>query len=244
VLIAVLACGPHLHVDGRRTWLPLPWDALGRAPLLESLLPVRFMVAVDFLVGVLFAVALDRLLRARRLGATLAAAGLAGVVAFTLWPALPFPATAAEVPAFFRTAAVHAVPAGSVALVAPYAEPATSQVLVWQAESGFRFRMLGATFPVSGPHGKPEFVGEDNVAWRVIRLFEQGQQPNAADPPLRKELADFMRADGIDSIIVGPMTNAPRVVAFFTVLLGRPPVHEGGVYRWTAVLDLLKAQPH
>jgi hypothetical protein len=242
-LVALLACGPHLHIDGHRTWIALPWDAAGRLPLLESLLPVRFMVVVDFFAGVLLAVALDRLLRLPRPVATIAAAGVAGSIAFTLWPALPFPATAASTPQFFRTAAVRSVPAGSVALVAPYAEPATSQVLVWQAESGFRFRLLGATFPVPGPHGRPEFVGEDNIAWRVIRLFEQGQQPNAADPPLRNEMADFMRADGIDSVLVGPMPNAPRLVAFFTVLLGRPPVYQGGVYRWTAVLELLRAQP-
>ena len=243
-LVAVLACGPHLHIDGRRTWLPLPWDALGRLPLLESLLPVRFMVVVDFLAGVLLAVGLDRLLRLRRAAATAAAVGVTCAVAFTLWPAVPFPATTAATPSFFRTAAVRALPTGGVALVAPYAEPATSQVLVWQAESGFRFRMLGATFPVPGPHGRPQFVGDDNVAWRVIRLFEQGQQPNAADPPLRREMKEFMRAERIDSVLVGPMSNGARVVAFFTVLLGRPPVYQGGVYRWTAVLDLLTAQPH
>lgn len=241
--IALLACGPHLHIDGHRTGLPLPWDVLGRLPLLDSLLPVRFMVAVDFLAGALFAVAVDRLLRLRRAGGAVAAATAAGAVAFTLWPAVPFPSTAASIPSFFRSAAVRAVPAGSVALVAPYAEPATSQVLAWQAVADFRFRMLGATFPVADRHGRPVFVGDDNVAWRVIRLLEQGQRPSAADPPLRREMFDFVRAGGIDSVLVGPMAHEDRAVEFFTVLLGRPPVYQGGIYRWTGVLDGFRAQP-
>jgi len=232
VVIALLALGPHLHIDGRRTSLPLPWAVVGRTPLLDSLLPVRLMVAVDFLAGALLAVGLDRLLRLRRRGATMAASATAAAVALTLWPALPFASTDARVPAFFRTAAVQAIPAGTVALVAPYAEPATSQVLGWQAASGFRFAMLGGTFPVPDPRGRPEFVGDDNAAWRVIRLLEQGQQPNPADP----DVPNLMKKIGIDSILVGPMVHEDRAVAYFTAMVGRPPTYQGGIYRWTGVL--------
>jgi hypothetical protein len=101
--------------------------------------------------------------------------------------------------------------------------------------------MPGATFPVADRRGRPEFVGDDNIAWRVIRLFEQGQQPNAADPPLRSDLFGFLRSTGIDAVLVGPMAHEDRVVAFFTILLGRPPIAEGGISRWTSVLATMPA---
>jgi hypothetical protein len=33
-------------------------------------------------------------------------------------------------------------------------------------------------------------------------------------------------------VVVGPMQNQDKMLAFFTSLYGRAPEHEGGVYLW------------
>jgi hypothetical protein len=239
--LSLLALGPHLQIDGRRTTVPLPWAAVAHVPLVQNVLPVRLMLGADLIAAGLLAVALDRLLASHRRAAQGVAAAVVVSVVVTLWPSLPFPSTLSATPPFFRTGAVRAIPAGSVALVAPYAEPATSQVLVWQADANFRYRMLGATFPVPDRRGRAEFVGDDNAAWRVIRLLELGQRPDPTDPTLRRQLLALFRADRIDSVLVGPMVHEDRAVAFFATLLGRPPVQQGDVSRWTGVLASLSA---
>jgi hypothetical protein len=52
---ALLSMGPHLHVAGRVLPVPLPWAALGRLPLLESVVPARLMLFAFLGIGLLLA---------------------------------------------------------------------------------------------------------------------------------------------------------------------------------------------
>ena len=61
--VMVLSLGSRLRVDGHRLAVPLPWALVARAPVLDSLLPVRFGIALDLLFGAMLAVALDGVAR-------------------------------------------------------------------------------------------------------------------------------------------------------------------------------------
>ncbi len=48
----------------------------------------------------------------------------------------------------------------------------------------------------------------------------------------RLRYAHDLRAWQVQTVIVGPMANQDQMVGFFSDLLGRPPIQEGGVYVW------------
>nr|MDT0666207.1 hypothetical protein [Micromonospora sp. DSM 115978] len=103
--VALLSMGPHLHVSGRVTGLPLPWAVFQEIPLLGSALPSRFSVFLFLGAGMLVAVWLDGF--TARTGFTtrrmqLGAAAAVGVALLPLFPAnlVPF---SVSTPTFFTS---------------------------------------------------------------------------------------------------------------------------------------------
>ena len=66
VLVAVLSLGPHLHVRGHVTGIPLPWDAVQSVPLVREVLPNRLVLYVDLFAALLLALFLDSVIDAGR----------------------------------------------------------------------------------------------------------------------------------------------------------------------------------
>src|SRR5205807_5891781 len=58
-VLGVLSLGPHLHVEGHVTHVPLPWAVLQHVPVVQQLLPGRLMVHVDMLLALLLALFVD-----------------------------------------------------------------------------------------------------------------------------------------------------------------------------------------
>jgi hypothetical protein len=175
VFLAILSLGQTIHVAGKVThipvfvvalafplfqrWIParvmlfgvtLLWLGMIKLPILNNILPVRLMLFVFLLAGLVLGVLLDHSLPRSRvrvgvgdqsrnsppplgegsrnspppLGEGRAGAfgvGAAVLIALALLiPSWPYPATAVPVPEFFRTSMVNQIPEGSVALVAPF----------------------------------------------------------------------------------------------------------------------------
>ncbi len=147
-VIVVLMLGEYLHVDGHLT-VPMPWKWIDGLPLFDRMAPVRLGVYMFLIVAVVVSMWLGQS-RPGRWGAAkwvVAALGLATMLpnlSSGLWYTVP------PNPTFFTTNQYQSVlRPGEIALVLPFATQTDS--MLWQAETGFRFRMadgyLGALLP-------------------------------------------------------------------------------------------------
>ena len=147
---ALLSLGPYLAVDGRLTHIPLPFLLLDHLPLANDILPIRIGFEIGACLAAVIAFGVDDMHRAparghrhgspTRRGRVFAGITLAVLVATQLpqWPNATTSAVA--LPANIR----RAVPAGDpVTITYPYGTAFTMQPMLWQAEEGYGFRLLG-----------------------------------------------------------------------------------------------------
>ena len=226
LLIAVLSLGPHLHVNGYVTPLPLPWAAVARLPLMESALPSRLMAIAFLGIGIIaasvYAAGTSRLQRVAT-GAALVA-GLAVVIV----PSLPYTTQPAAAPAFFRAGGgVERIAPGSVVLVTPFSSKESTDAMYWQATANYRFRMPeGDAFtpgPYLGPH--PSFMES------TLDGLDAGQSVTVT-PEVRTLFVADLQAHGITAIVAGPSKGRAAIVDFLTQVEGSQPDDSGGVKVW------------
>ena len=130
---ALLSLGTRVKVAGSVVGIG-PWAVLAHLPVVGSALPVRLTLYTSLVAGLLVALALaDRASTAR------CAVAACGVLA-TL-PNLELPTWHSTVPQ-----PAFAVPKDATALVLPYGAGGWS--MLWQAEAGFRYRLVGGAFAV------------------------------------------------------------------------------------------------
>src|SRR3989440_1899614 len=208
------------------------WGATIFVPIVSDVIPARLMLFVFLFAGLVLAIWLDHAVRkARAAGRTLAVRALplvlAGLALVPLMPRQPFPTMPLAVPSFFTTPALVAhVPAGSVALVAPFAYDWRLAVpMLWQSEAGMRFRMPEGFAWIPGPSYVPH---RSTLGAAMSGIAKSGSEP-AMTPDARHAYAGDLRAWQVQTVIVGPMGNQDQMVRFFSDLLGRPPTAEGGV---------------
>jgi hypothetical protein len=77
--------------------------------------------------------------RAHRAGVSIAT----GIIVLSLIPSVPFLNRPIPWPTGFVATVDRVVPAGSVVLTYPYATPLHPSAMVWEAESGMRFHIMG-----------------------------------------------------------------------------------------------------
>ena len=225
--IATLSLGPHLHLLGWRTWIPLPWAAIQTLPLMGSALPSRLMLVAFLGIGVVAAGLWDARLdggRRRPLGiGLLLVASLA-----TVFPMIPAQSTRAAVPRFFQTGGeVSALPQGAVIVVTPFSSRQSTDAMYWQTVANYRFRMPeGDAFtpgPYLGPH--PSHIQAS------LDALDQGQA--IAITQQERELAvrdlSYFQAK---AIVVGPSPGQGAIVRYLTAVLGSAPIETEGVYVW------------
>lgn len=241
VIAFVLSLGPSLHVAGSQPGINLPWAAIDRVPILQSMLPARLSMYLFLFMGLMVASGLE----AARHRARALSTGVWALTLLTLLAMLHPTPTSTQlhpVPAFFTSGAVNRVPLGSVALVAPwtighYAPDIGTDTapLLWQNAASFRFRMPSgyALVPTSSHHTSfiPPTGRDLRRILNDIRLG--GTAPDPTDPAVRLQALTEMRELTIRSVIVGPMTNRSLAVTFFARLLGRPGQELGGVTFWS-----------
>jgi hypothetical protein len=225
--MAVLSLGPHLHAGGNATSIPLPWRAVSGLPLLDNILPGRLMLYVFVCLALLTAVFVDAL-RARHTPRAIAIAGAAllATVAVSLAPRLPFPTQSAATPQFFSTSAVQQIPDGATALVLP---SVTQQTMLWQAQAGMRFRMVGGWFFAPDAQGHVHDGPPPTPLSDALTTIEDGAPQG---PPLNADTRGAyqaqLRSQGVRAIVVTPVErNHAGVVEFFTQLTGTPPRNDG-----------------
>ena len=219
--------------------LALTWLGLAAVPMLNNVVPSRLMVYVFLLIALLVSVFADRWStesfipsppEARRWVRRLwnfRAVGVATVLALSLLPRVPFPASPVGVPSFFAAKA-RVLPEGSVTLLIPFAHDFESRAMLWQLSSDMRFRMPDGYANRPGPSLDPRETALGNA---LIAIQEGGPAPTVA-ADVRATALETLREWEIQTVVVGPMNGQDRIVSFLTDVIGIPPAKEDGVFIW------------
>jgi hypothetical protein len=236
----VLSLGPLLQVHGRLTGVHLPFSLAAHVPLLELAVAARYSVLVVLCVVVCVGFAFDALwsgvepatasrgapalpgasspappasARPLNLPATVGAALLVVVTLLPLLPSRPIAHAAVKVPRLFRTGAVQSIPPGSNLLVYPYPIEQDDYSMLWQAEAGFRFQLLGGyvltplqTDPPSGagPGGADTPQTLDPPIVQI--LFEEANAGSPVTVPPKpwatRQIEEFLRRYAVSTVVV------------------------------------------
>jgi len=214
----------------------LIWATLALAPIANDLLPGRLTLFLFLFGGLLVATVLDQAWPSRPVEAgglepraRVAVIGLTAIALIALLPRQPYPSTPASVPPFMTGQAVTQIPEGSVALVAPFAyDWRLTDLMLWQAESGMRFRMPEGFVWIPGPSHTPlrSTLGD---AMAKVAL---GKGPVPVSDATRQDLLNDLDRWRVSTVLVGPMAHQDQMVSFFSDLIRRSPQEDGGVYLW------------
>ncbi|MCM0676150.1 hypothetical protein NCC78_15840 [Micromonospora phytophila] len=243
LLFGLLSLGREVQLNGRGTGVPGPWAALENLPVLHSVVPTRWALAITPIVGVLLAYGTERVrtLAARHpntRGQIRFAA--ATVLTMALLPILPTPLPTTRldpVPAFVTSGAWRPYAAGDRSIVTlPLPDSHYAEPLRWSARTGLEMPIARGYF--LGPDTRP---GMHRVA-----LFTATPRPTSdffavirrtgAVPPLtpqtRVEAVDDLRYWRAGAVILGPHWYADALRRGMTELTGIRPTYTGGVWLW------------
>ncbi len=181
-----------LHVDGHRV-VALPWAAAAHVPLLNDALPFRFAAFASLAAGVMVAVwtATTRGLIYPRpyLLPALAVLALVPAVWRTTYPS--FEPVHPVRPAFFADALYKAcVPRGETLAVFPFG----GDSLLWQAESGFWFRLASNGLHPLPKYAKPQTAFDADPIVHELTWVDTGR-------PTMQRLLEFAAVQHVDRVV-------------------------------------------
>jgi hypothetical protein len=219
VVIIVAALGPVLYIAGRPV-VQLPWHGLFSLPFARQAYPTRLLLFAFLILAVATALLLAGVMQQRQPGHLRARWSLAGrwslgalVVAFGALNVSGSLGLAQQttVPAFVSSGAYHRqVAPGEIVMVVSKVRNAG---MLWQAESGFYWRLVGG------------FINEGYDHRRDLPV--QVQRLSSATPGTVDQFEALIRADHIGAILIDTR-NAPRFARIFGIL-GLTGHRAGGV---------------
>jgi hypothetical protein len=227
VILIGLALGDTLHLAGGRKAVPLPWDLTRATPLLNSLLPVRWMLLVDLFVAVLLGLWLDGVRAPKRQAARYA------IVLAALLPLVPHPLndiSPTHIPAYF-TAADR--PARETVLVLPYPTHRDATAMAWQAASGMSFAMPGGYFIGPQAQGRAGFGDFPVRATERTLVGLEAGRTLVRSLAVRAAARDDLAFWGVQDIVLGPTPHQRQLAAFVRWLTGEAPTKRAGVLLWS-----------
>jgi hypothetical protein len=247
----ILSLGSHLWIDGHKTPVPLPWAVLGHLPVLGGFTPVRFSLYTGLFIAAMFSIGLDevrRRLRAagglgnlspgwRAFGASGASVVIAAAVILPLVPAHAQPAPQTNIPSFFTSGAVDAIPEGGVVLAYPYPDwsgpglffQVPHNIMLDQAASGMRFKLIGGYGWFPSPTGSRGTTRPAVLNPRSVQEMFDDEYWNLSGKSLpsrtgaNADLRAFLTKYGVAAVVLQPLGGDPAaVVRYVTGAIGCP----------------------
>jgi hypothetical protein len=235
-VMAVLSLGWVLTVNGEDTGIPLPWLAFSQLPLLDSLLGARLSMACVPVIGILLAMACQRIftLADHATHIPLRLLWFGSLVAVLL-PIMPTPLPVVErtaTPEFF-TAGIwrdYAGPDRSVVTVPP-ASSNHSLPLYWQAEAGMGFPVAEGYFVGPGKTRKGHYGAVQRPTSQLLDAIAGGEERSIGPDEQARARADmrFWRA-GV--VVLGPHERQDELRQACEALFGAGS-YVGGVWMWS-----------
>ncbi|GHH23285.1 dolichyl-phosphate beta-glucosyltransferase [Streptomyces lanatus] len=235
VAAAVLSLGREIRVPRTDVTLPGPWELLADRPLFEAVIESRVAMICAPALGMLLAIAVDRLLAAHRTPTTRYAGLLA--IALALLPLIPAPLRAVDrtaVPAFIANGTWKSYVRDGESLVpVPLPDPSDAEALHWQTEAGLGFRLAGGYF--NGPYGD-ERVGIYGAEPRFTSNLLREVRNSGEVPPVNGSWRAQARADlaywkaGV--LVLAPQPNGRALRETVEKLVGKPGRWVNGVWVW------------
>lgn len=230
----LLSLGPWVPVPRTEIVLPGPWRLMIKLPLFESVIEGRVAMVCAPILGILLALALDRIIRLPE--RELRTLGLLGAAA-ALIPVLPLPLTVrdrAPVPAFITSGDWKGYVKDGEALVpVPLPDPGQADALHWQVEADFGFRLAGGYF--NGPWG-PDRIGIYGATPRhlsnLLRDVRYGAQPPEVDAGWRTQARQDLEFWKAGAVVLPFQDRDGELRGLITGLLGREPEQVRDVWVW------------
>lgn len=233
-IMVVLSMGAHLQVGGGPTAMPLPWLAFSGLPILQDVIPSRFVVFAWLAVAILVGLACEAVGRStpRQAWPRAVALGLALVLVV---PA-PIGVATAPVPDFFTRWQSEGMRADATILIAPFfRDGAGADPMLWAAATGDEMRMVEAYAYVPLPDGRASYGPAPSQLFSIMEAIQDRDVGVVARGAVRAQVAADLRARRVTDVIVGPMARERAMIAFFSDLFGRPPEAVDGVSIWRDV---------
>jgi hypothetical protein len=242
----ILTLGPRVRIGhgASATRIPLPFAGIDHLPLVQSIVPNRMALFVDLALAVLVAVGADRLLAGAahqpRPTILIGGAGLLASVALLL-PAAAVPiAGVAGAQEFAAASGRRLIPTGAIVLAYPYPRYSTDEAMLWQAESGMRFDLIGgyAERPLTpldvhvlgdlgvgqnrpGEGTKDAAVLQPRAISRLLHGI--GPVPGGLLARAEADLPAFVRDHQVSTAMVDSAAPGARgVITALTAVFGRP----------------------
>jgi hypothetical protein len=251
----------------------VPWNLLRHVPVVQNIIPGRFMIAATLCAAAMTAIVVDRtrtwvvgvtkrVIGTRSLGrvAVVAASVIApvaalGVAAIATGPMgssiaanVPLSTQQAHLPRWFAEKGQR-LAAGQVVLTYPAPFTLFQSALGWQALDSLQFAMAGG----GGPEGVPQRAGMGRAGMQLLSdsSFSLGVPPQPTKVNI-EAIRQALKGWGVTLIVFPDPTVLPRydqgtnvvsALGLFTVVMGRSPHFVDGAWVWTGVRSSGPALP-
>ena len=222
-LVMVAALGPSLMVAGKEV-MPLPWALVGKLPLIQLALPIRFMMYAFLIVGLMCALWLSSI---RTRGGRILAWGLVVAAVAMLAPRVgsEYWQGKTHLPPFFAQGTYRTfLERNQNVLALPYGRLGADAML-WQADTDMWFRLAGGYVSCEVPE---EFRG-----WPLLQTLLYGTPSAEAG----EQLKTFLGAHDIRTVVVA-QAHADTYEGMLSTL-GVTPVGVGGVVLYEVPPEVL-----
>jgi hypothetical protein len=234
IVFGLLSLGPHIRIRGDLTAVPGPWSALGRLPLLDSVVPTRIGLVLIPLTGILIALSVDRIASSvdrSRLGRTAARLRLLWIVAILLGllPVTPTPLAASPphvppTPTFFTSGTWRSqIPANGVVLALPPSWGTYLTAMQWQLDTRLDFAIVGGYYLAPVPDASDRRARFGPTYPPTARLLSFVRRTGVALPvssELRRQARDDLRAWRVTTLVLPALAVDDPVRAVADGLVG------------------------
>ncbi|MFE9093007.1 dolichyl-phosphate beta-glucosyltransferase [Streptomyces sp. NPDC007264] len=234
VAAGLLSLGPRFQIPLSHSTLPGPWALLADKPLFESVIEGRVAMICAPALGMLVALAVERLVRTPNVGNQFI--GLTAVAA-ALIPIVPAPLRAVErapVPAFIADGTWKSYVGRDETLVpVPLPDSGNAEALHWQTAADLEFKLPGGYF--NGPYGS-ERIGIYGAAPRYTSNMLRDISFTGVAPVIGENWQAQARRDfaywkaGV--LVLPPQQYQDKLRETVDKLVGRPGRWVGGVWVW------------
>ncbi|MEU9155818.1 dolichyl-phosphate beta-glucosyltransferase [Streptomyces sp. NPDC048417] len=234
VAAAVLSLGPKIRVPLTDTVYPGPWALVRKLPLFESVIEGRVAMICAPALGVLLALAIEKVLATRRIGTQYL--GLLAI-ALAVLPIVPAPLKSEQrtpVPEFIASGMWKSyVGKGESLVPIPLPDPGYAEALHWQTAADLGFKLPGGYF--NGPYGEDR-IGIYGAVPRYTSSMLRDVRYTGKVPVIGKNWRAQAAKDfaywkaGV--LVVAPQPNDDKLRQAVQALTGKPGRWTGGVWVW------------